>query len=132
MKTRHQQRGFGLLAFTSVTLLVIFFGILAFRLGPVYLEYFSVSSSLKAVQSDTASLGSEEPSQVAMELRQRLYKHMQINGVERANNDNIHITQTDKGYELSVAYEVKVPLLYNISALMTFDKKVLINTHGKS
>ena len=133
MHRRQNQSGMGLIPLVLIILVVIFFGVLLFQIGPVYMEYFSVASSMKSLQDDKTATGTiAEPIQISRSLRDRLMSRLHVNSVERVSYKDIVVKYEPDGYHVQVAYEVKVKIMYNIYALIKFDKEVLVKPDVQS
>ena len=131
MIRRRQQLGMGFLPLVIVMLVILFFGILLFRIGPVYIEYFNVVSSMKSLQNDSsASDSSLEPVQISRLLRERLLSRLQINDVKRLRYEDIKVKYDSEGYNVQVEYDAKVKVMYNIFALIEFNKQVLVKVNA--
>ncbi len=113
----------GLTALSFLLLLVVigFFALLVIRLFPVYLEYFNVTSSLKAVQSEA-----QMESLSNAEIKTRLLRRFEVNDVAHVGRQDIRIeTEADKR-KIIVAYEVREPFLGNVDLVVSFDEQVEI------
>ncbi len=116
---KQQQTGLTLISWMVV---FVFIGIVAMtliRLFPVYLEHFSVTSSLKSLISDQDLRGAGPG-----ELRTALMKRMDINDVDRVKSEDVTIQRDGNVYRINVNYEVVVPFVHNISFLVSFDDTV--------
>jgi len=95
---------------------------LTFRLVPIYLEHFGVVSSLKSME--------EEPDMHAKspgELLEMLRKRLEINDVKRVTKEDILIKRQQGDTRIQVTYEVQIPMVSNISLLVTFDNSVTLH-----
>ncbi|WP_172600412.1 DUF4845 domain-containing protein [Sulfurivermis fontis] len=113
-----KQRQAGL---TLVSWMVIFViaGILAMgflKLFPVYMEHLGVTSSLESLSTNPSLRGSSPA-----EIRDALMKRMEVNDVNRVKRDDITIERDGAVYKVTVAYEVVVPFVHNISFLVSFE-----------
>ena len=119
----HPRRMAGLTALSFLLLLVVigFFALLVIRLFPVYLEYFNVTSSLKAVQGEA-----QMESLSNAEIKTRLLRRFEVNDVAHVGRQDIRIeTEADKR-KIIVAYEVREPFLGNVDLVVSFDEQVEI------
>jgi hypothetical protein len=116
---RHNQQGMTLISWLLVLGVggVLLLG--ALRLAPVYMENFSVKSSLKSLQNDPDFRGN-----TVGELRASLKKRLDINDVTRVHSEDIAIERKGSVYHITVAYEAVVPFLYNIRFLVEFEEVV--------
>jgi Tfp pilus assembly protein FimT len=120
-----QQRGITLIGFIVVLVIVGFFAFIGMRLVPVYIEYNSVVSTMKSLQSEPA-LANATPEAI----RLRLDRGFNIGYVDSVKPQNIKITRSGNGYNLNIKYEVRKPMAYNIEFVAMFDKTVEISRQG--
>lgn len=115
MKTKKYQRGITLFGFSFIMLLIGFTAYTTFKLFPVYMESFTIRSSLKSMETEQGSeyLG-------ALAVRQAITKRFGINNVTQATSDDISVVRDGQVYYVDVDYEVRVPYFSNISLLFTF------------
>lgn len=121
-KTR--QRGITLIGFVIVLAVAGFFAFMAMKLVPIYQEYMSVVSAMKALQ--------DEPGIVNMsplKIRDLLSRRFDISYVDSVKPENIKITRAD-GYLLQIKYEVRKPFMYNIDIVASFDRTVELKSGG--
>lgn len=116
---QRKQHGITLLGVIFVLVVFGFLLLMLFRLAPVYIESFSVSSSLESLQEDMAvsPLSTDQ-------IRQVLQRRFQINDVSHVAPDDIQIRKTRAGIMISVSYEARVPLVGNLDAVASFSKTV--------
>jgi hypothetical protein len=115
MKLERSQKGFTLASLSFFLLLLGFVVYTALKLFPVYMEAFTVESSVASLETDKNQEFSG-PSAV----RQALSKRFQINNISTVSLDDISVT-SEKGMLLvDVDYEVRIPYFRNINLLLTF------------
>lgn len=127
MKLGTRQRGITLLGFIVVLAVVGFFAFLAMRLFPVYSEYYSVVSAMKGLQSEPG-IGQMTPERIRSLLNNRFY----ISYVESVKPNHVKITPSGNGYNLSIKYEVRRPMAYNVDFVAKFDKTVELTRQGST
>lgn len=116
MMTRpSQQRGISLIGWAVVLLVVVVLGTAAFRMAPVYMEHNTITSSIKALLQD-----SKTALMSPREIRDTLGKRFSINQVEAINVNDLIITKDGGILKISTDYEVREPMFYNVSIVMTF------------
>lgn len=98
-----------------------FFVLLALRLIPAYLEYFSVASSLDSMKTQ-GGLADKSPS----DLRDLLDRRFEVNNVEHITAREVTIRPVNGGKQLEAKYQVEVPILGNVDAVVKFDKQVTL------
>lgn len=115
----HKQSGMTMWGMAVVIALIVFFTLLGLKLTPPYLEFFKVKSVLNSVGKQSGSATREE-------LLATLEKRFDI--------DEVHAVDLRKDFTienrgasrriLRIAYQVRVPLAYNITALLDFNSSV--------
>lgn len=113
-----------LIGFVFVLAIAGFFAFLIMRLFPVYSEYYSVVSAMKGL--------ADEPGSATMPpatIRDRLSRRFDISYVESVKPEHIKITRAN-GYNLTIKYEVRRPLIYNLDFVAMFDKTVELGRQG--
>ncbi len=120
MHYRHKQSGVTFWGFAMVAFLIAFFTLLTLKLVPPYIENAKVKTALENVvkQPNAANM-------TKVEIVDALQRRFDVDDVSRTNlKTDLTITKSADGRatKLRIAYEVKIPLAYNISALLTFDE----------
>lgn len=122
MKRYHS--GMTLIGFVFVLIIAAFFAFLIMRLFPVYSEYYSVVSAMKGLQAEPG-VSTMPPAKIRDLLNRRFY----ISYVKSVKPENIKIDRKD-GYNLTVKYEVREPLVYNLDFVAKFEKTVSLTRQG--
>ena len=122
MKRYHS--GMTLIGFVFVLIIAAFFAFLIMRLFPVYSEYYSVVSSMKGIQSEPG-VASMPPAKIRDLLTRRFY----VSYVKSVKPENIKIDRKN-GYNLTIKYEVREPLVYNLDFVAKFEKTVSLTRQG--
>lgn len=123
MNVYQTQRGMTAIGILIVLSLIAFFTLLVLRLVPPYLENFNVTSSLKSLQQE-AGIKDKTPG----EIRNLLQRRLDINDVENVKKENVTIEKDRKTglLKIAVAYEVRVPIMVNVDAVVSFSDSVEI------
>jgi hypothetical protein len=112
------QQGMTLLSFIVILVVVAFFGYILMRLFPVYSEYYSAVTDIKAV---TQTAGAENESME--KIRDHLYRRFQISYVDSIDLEkNIKMFKDKDGKTLQLKYEVRRPLMYNLDFVAKFER----------
>jgi hypothetical protein len=106
------------LGWLIVLALIGFFALLIMRLGPIYLENYTVKMALESMENEPG-LGEKTPSEVRYMFQQR----MDMNYITRLTKDAVKIRREGGVTYLEVNYEVREPLLGNVDAVVTFKEK---------
>ena len=115
-----RQRG---MTFIGILLIIVVVGAWVYagiRLTPKYLEYVRVASTLEKVKQEFES----NPGSTEFLLRKAIERHFDIEMVTAIDSSNIEIKKEGDKFTLRANYEDTVPLVSNISFLLTFDKTV--------
>lgn len=115
------QRGITAIGMAIILALVAFFALIALRLVPIYLEYFSVSSHFDRIISD-----SQTKSMTNEEIYNKFIKTFQIDDVENVTRDEIFIDRQGGELALSIEYEVRTPAIGNVDMVVSFSKEAVV------
>jgi len=121
-----RQRGMTLIGWAAVLAILVFIAMFFIRLTPVYIEYFSVKSSIDSLATDSRSGGLTVTGGAlgAKELRQILMRRFDINSVRRVEAEDIIVERQGAGYLVSVEYEAVTNFFGNIRLLVEFSHAV--------
>lgn len=115
-----RQRGMTFLGILVIIIVVGAWVYAGIRLLPKYLEYVRVASTLEKVKDEFES----NPSSTEFMLRKAIERHFDIESVTVIDSNDVEIKKDGPSFKMHVSYEDTVPLVYNISFLVTFDKTV--------
>jgi hypothetical protein len=118
MRGKRNQRGISLLGFTMILAVCGFFAFLIMRLFPVYAEFHSVKSDMDGLKAEPNSKAMS-PSQI----RDRLQRRFEISYVDSVNGKSAVIDR-NQGYNVTIKYEVRKPLMYNLDFVAKFEHTV--------
>lgn len=111
----HQQRGITLTGFLVFAVIMIAALLLGFKIGPAYMEFYTIQKTLRAMAAEpamkTASRG---------EFNSAWNARAGMDNIKAIGYDDIQIEKDGSGIVLSAEYSVRVPLFANLSALMEF------------
>lgn len=117
-----KQIGMTMWGMAMVTIMVVFFLLLVLKLLPPYLGNMKVKTALENTlrQGNAAALSKEE-------LAGMLQKRLDIEDVQGVDlSKDLKIETQNRVKTIRVAYEVRIPLAYNLSALLEFDNRVQV------
>lgn len=120
---QHRQRG---MTFLGILVLVFVLGVWVYagiRLTPKYLEYMKVAATLEKVRDEYEST----PGTTEFLLMKAVERHFNIESVDVITEKDIEIKRQGDVFTMRAAYEDTVPLVGNISFLVSFDKTVEVN-----
>lgn len=116
--TRKQQMG---ASFFSVMITLIVAGFLfsiAFKLYPAYLDFNTIDSVLTQVSTDR-----DELKKGVRGIKLDLTKKFRINQVKLPNKEALVITKKKGVIYFTLDYEIRVPMFYNVDAMVKFEKQ---------
>lgn len=114
------QKGMGFAGW--MFLILIFGGVLTvgLRLFPHYLDHNTVAGVLDGL-AEVDGLGS----QPTATIRDRMNKRLNVNNVRDFDiEENIKIERSGTGARIVMDYEIRVPVVYNLDLVASFDKQV--------
>ena len=115
MKSRKHQKGITLFGFAFIMFLIGFTAFTVLKLFPVYMENFTIRSSVKSLEEER---GNEYFG--AFAVRQALLKRFGINNVSQVSADDVSVVRDGAIYNVDVDYDVRIPFIGNISLLVSF------------
>jgi Tfp pilus assembly major pilin PilA len=117
LKTR-KQGGLTLIGFIIVLGIVLSVAYLGMKIGPIYMEYYSVVSAMNDMSKEKGN-AKKSPVVLRRNLRARLY----VSYSSSIENKHIKVTRSD-GVKLRVAYSVRESIIGNLDVIISFDKSV--------
>jgi len=115
-----RQRGMTIWSLMVVACVMGFFALLIIKLAPPYATHAKVTFALKSAVRQVG--GSSAAS--AAEVRQALERRFDIDEIRTVNlKEALRFERARSGILTArLAYEVRVPILYNVSAVIAFDE----------
>ena len=114
MNLKSRQRGVTMWGMFMISLMVVFFALLLFKLIPPYLQDLKVKTALDGIEQQ-ASSGMSNP-----EIMTALRKRFDIDDIEHVDLSDITIERRGALKVINIEYEAVVHLVLNISALLEF------------
>ena len=112
---KRTQRGMTLIGFIIVLGVVGLFAYVAMKLVPMYSEYYAVKQALKGLQQEPG-IANRDPAKIQDLFFRRLY----ISYAENVKPANVKIERIEGGWNMSVDYEVRKPLMGNLDVVAKF------------
>lgn len=116
-----QQAGWTIWTALSVAFLIAVFALLFMRLFPPYMDNLKIQEALEKV-ADDPRVGAMNRRAIINELDNILYIDFAHEVVDL--KEALIVEKKKQNMTISVDYEVVVPLIYNISALLDFQNQV--------
>lgn len=118
--SRRGQRGMTVIGFLFLAALIGVVALGGIRLFPIYYQHMRLGTVMDDLQRDLSGTGATPQA-----IRNELAKRFTVESV-RLPRDNVKITRTGEGYELSITHEGRASYIGNIWLLVEFDKQVEI------
>lgn len=115
----NKQGGMTLIGFVIVLSFVIFLSYIGMKIGPIYMEYYSVVSAMNGVASERGS-ARYSPYDIRVKVLNRLYVSY---SAENVKSEHIKVVRGN-GVNLRIAYEVRKPVIGNLDVVAKFDRSV--------
>ncbi|TDJ63181.1 MAG: DUF4845 domain-containing protein [Proteobacteria bacterium] len=116
MNRKSRQRGVTMWGMLMISLMVVFFALLLFKLIPPYLQDLKVKTALDSIEKQAGESGMSNP-----EIMVALRKRFDIDDIEHIDLSDITIERRGVFKVINIEYEAVVHLVLNISALMEFN-----------
>ena len=122
---KRTQRGMTLIGFIIVLAVVGVFAYIAMKLVPMYSEYYAVKQALKGLQQEPG-IANRDPAKIQDLFFRRLY----ISYAENVKPGNVKIERIDGGWDMSVDYEVRKPMMGNLDVVGKFATSTKLTNRG--
>jgi hypothetical protein len=114
---KSKQGGASFLSWIMIAAMVSALGLIAARLAPAYVDFRTICTLIEALPRDQVHIMTKG------EIKEALSKRFLINNIRDLKVDDIlTIDRKRDGTALVLKYEVRQPLIYNISIVVAFDK----------
>ena len=110
-----RQKGVTLSGFIMWAVIFIFIALLGFKIGPPYVEYFTIKKQLQAIGADPAMRSGNR-----REIEDAFMKRSMIEDMTSITPKDLVITKQGDGVVISAEYTVCRPVVSNLRACMDF------------
>lgn len=117
MKLQHSQRGVTLVSIAFYLGLLAFVVFTALKLFPVYMESFTITSSVEGLQAE----GGAEAFVGAGAVKQAVVKRFGVNNISLVTGEDVIVVRDENIYTINVEYEVRIPFIKNIDLVLFFE-----------
>jgi len=107
-----KQRGIGFLGIFFICVVLVLGSIAAMKIGPAYLEYFSIKDSVNKVKASGAA--------TVLEVKRAFEKQIEINNIKAITGTDLEISRDSGDIEISFAYPVKIHMFDNVYVCIDF------------
>jgi hypothetical protein len=116
------QRGMGMLGVIVIIGLVAFFATIVLKVGPLYLDFWTVRTIMEEVAASPTQIDGGSRGIVSA-----IDKRLNINSVYKRKGSDFVVKKTDQGkYRVTLDYEDRVHLFFNVDAIAAFKHQVEI------
>ena len=119
----NKQKGITLVGMLLVAGGIFFIALIAMKIVPAYIEFFSVKKVLSAMASDPAL-----PTMSVKEIRESFGRRASIDNISAVKGADLDISRVDGETVVTAEYSVKTPLFGNLSAWMDFSGSTAKNS----
>lgn len=116
MKHMKYQGGLTTIGWLAAILVLAFALTCAIKIGPIYMESFTVKGIVEAVGEEAAAKNLSPA-----EARKLISKRFTINTVKGINIKEVLVTRKADKLTIDANYEVRTPLISNIDVVVVFD-----------
>ena len=110
-----KQKGATMISWLAILALVLFNGIIAMNVVPVYMTDHSVKSLMQGLETD-ADLRGATP----VKIRDTVIKRLRINNVYDIKKDQVKLKKAKSYYLVTIAYEPRGKLIGNLDYIVSF------------
>ena len=110
-----RQKGLTITGMIVASIVVVMLLLLAFKVLPVYVEYFAIEKQFKAMSTDPKLRGATRQG-----IANAWAARSAVDDLRSVNPDAIEITREGENLIVSAEYSVKVPLVRNVAACFDF------------
>jgi hypothetical protein len=127
MNLQRKIRGITMIGFLILLCVAGFFAYVVMRLVPVYVEYYGVVKSMEMIKNEPGAA-----QKTLEQIRRELNVKFDTQYVDDASvpPQAIQLKREGGSATLRIAYEKRVPFMYNIDLVASFDKSVNLTNAG--
>jgi len=103
-----------MIGFLFVAAVFMVVALLAFRMIPSYIEYYTVQKALKDAIDET-----KDPT--TLNIRRFVERRLSADYVYSVSWNDVQVTKTGNVITAAVSWEKRLPLVHNVSLLMEFN-----------
>ena len=130
---KKEQKGMTFIGMLLIVVLVSMGGILAMRIIPVYIRYYSVLQSVKNLNLTSQKSLTGDANADSEVLKSIFLKSLEVNGVYDFKESDISITPTGyHTFQVKFKYHEISRLMFNINLMFDFDKTLEVVVNGEN
>lgn len=108
---RRAERGLSMIGFLFVLIVLALVAVLGMKIVPTVTEYSAIKKAIMTAASSGTS---------ARDIQLSFDKQRDVNYIESVSGKDLEITKTADGFEVTVAYEKKIPLVGPASLVLDY------------
>lgn len=112
---RKGQRGITLMGLLIGSVILILVALLAMRLLPSYIEYFSIKKALTGIAMENRGRGS-----AVSDIRRAFENRSAIDDIQSVKASDLEISKEGNGFSIVASYRREIPLFANIGVHIDF------------
>ena len=112
---KRKQSGITLVGFIIVLAVVGMFAFFGMKVLPMYSEYFAVKKAMSGLASEAGVTGQD-----IAKIKELFFRRLDISYSDNVKPENLKFKRKDAGYVMTVDYEVRKPLIYNLDIVGKF------------
>ena len=117
-----KQQGLSIIGLLVVLLMAGALGFFGLKVGPTYMENWTLKKMMKDLETDDAVIGKNPNT-----IRNVVVKRTRVNGVYNLTPRNLEIKRRGKSNEVTLNYVVNKQLAGNMEIVMTFKETAYIS-----
>ncbi|CAK0762873.1 DUF4845 domain-containing protein [Gammaproteobacteria bacterium] len=110
---KSKQHGMSFWGVMAITAMTGFFVLLAMKLFPVYSDDLKVKNTLDVLEKSGNGRSREA-------IIEQFARQLDINDVRSVQPTKLKLEPIDSGFSADLTYEVRVPIVYNVDAVVKF------------
>lgn len=112
--TKRRQRGLTMIGFLFVAVVLLVVALLAFRMIPSYIEHYTIQKALEGALADSNDLS-------VATIRRAMDRRLAADYADAVAGKDVEVLKNGNAITASVSWQVKLPLVSNVSLLLDFD-----------
>ena len=113
---KRTQSGMTLIGFVLVLAVVGVFIYMGMKLIPMYSEYYAVKQAMAGLANEPGIANQD-----TAKIKDLFFRRLYISYAENIKPEHVKIVRKDAGFEMTVDYEVRKPLIGNIDVVGKFN-----------
>ena len=122
---KRTQGGMTLIGFIIVLAVAGVFIYTGMKVIPMYSEYYAVKQSLEGLAGEPG-IANQSPAKIKDLFFRRLY----VSYADTVKSEHVKIVRKDAGYQVTVKYEVRKPLIANLDVVGRFEAEKALRRGG--